>query len=47
MAISTGWSLRNLRLARGRLLGTTPFDGVVVQPEVTAVVDNVSGTGTR
>jgi len=47
MAISTGWPLRNLRLARGRLLGTTPFDGVVVQPEVTAAVDNVSGAGTR
>jgi photosystem II stability/assembly factor-like uncharacterized protein len=47
MSISTGWALRNLRLARGRLLGTTPFDGVVVQPEVTAVADNVSGTGTR
>ncbi len=45
--INTGWPLRNLRLARGRLLGTTPFDGVVVQPEVTAVVDNVSVTGTR
>jgi photosystem II stability/assembly factor-like uncharacterized protein len=47
MAISTGWSLRNLRLARGRLLGTTPFDGVVVQPEVAVSADNVSGTGTR
>ena len=45
--INTGWPLRNLRLARGRLLGTTPFDGVVVQPEVTAVVENVSGNGTR
>jgi photosystem II stability/assembly factor-like uncharacterized protein len=46
-AISTGWPLRNLRLAHGRLLGTTAFDGVVVQPEVTASFDNVSGTGTR
>lgn len=46
-AISTGWPLRNLRLARGRLLGTTPFDGIVMQPEVTAAVDNVAGSGTR
>ena len=46
-AISTGWPLRNLRLARGRLLGTTAFDGIVVQPEVTASVDNVAATGTR
>jgi photosystem II stability/assembly factor-like uncharacterized protein len=46
-SISTGWPLRNLRFARGRLLGTTPFDGVVVQPEVTAVADNVSGAGAR
>ena len=46
-AISTGWSLRNLRLARGRLLGTTPFDGVVLQPEVTAAVENAAGSGTR
>ena len=46
-AISTGWPLRNLRLARGRLLGTTAFDGIVVQPEVTASADNVAATGTR
>ncbi|HKV91361.1 MAG TPA: YCF48-related protein [Candidatus Angelobacter sp.] len=46
-AISTGWPLRNLRLARGRLLGTTPFDGIVMQPEVTAAVDNAAGSGTR
>jgi photosystem II stability/assembly factor-like uncharacterized protein len=46
-SISTGWPLRNLQLAHGRLLGTTPFDGVVLQPEVTAVADSVAGTGTR
>lgn len=46
-AISTGWALRNLRLARGRLLGTTPFDGIVMQPEVTAAVDSAAGSGTR
>jgi photosystem II stability/assembly factor-like uncharacterized protein len=46
-AISAGWRVRNLRLARGRLLGTTAFDGVVVQPEVTAGIETVSGNGTR
>lgn len=46
-AISTGWRLRNLRLARGRLMGTTAFDGVVIQPEITAGVETVSGSGTR
>jgi photosystem II stability/assembly factor-like uncharacterized protein len=45
-AISTGWPLKNLRVAHGRLLGTTTFDGVVIQPEVTAA-DNVAGSGTR
>jgi photosystem II stability/assembly factor-like uncharacterized protein len=34
--ISTGWPVRNLRLAQGRWLGTTAFDGVVIQPAVTA-----------
>jgi photosystem II stability/assembly factor-like uncharacterized protein len=46
-AITTGWRIRNLRVARGRLLGTTAFDGVVAQPEVTATAENVSGSGTR
>ena len=45
--ISAGWRVRNLRLAHGRLLGTTAFDGVVVQPEVTAAIENVSASGTR
>jgi len=46
-AITTGWRIRNLRIAGGRLLGTTAFDGVVVQPEDTATTENVSGSGTR
>jgi photosystem II stability/assembly factor-like uncharacterized protein len=45
-AITTGWLLRNLRIAHGRLLGTTAFDGVVVQPEVTTA-DNVAANRTR
>jgi photosystem II stability/assembly factor-like uncharacterized protein len=46
-AISTGWSLRNLRLTHGRLLGTTAFDGVVIQPEATAAVEAMTGSGSR
>jgi len=46
-AISSGWRLRNLLVAHGRLVGTTAFDGVVIQPEVTAAADNVAGSGTR
>jgi photosystem II stability/assembly factor-like uncharacterized protein len=46
-AISAGWRVRNLRVAHGRLVGTTAFDGVVIQPEVTAAADNASGNGTR
>jgi photosystem II stability/assembly factor-like uncharacterized protein len=46
-AITTGWRIRNLRVAHGRLLGTTAFDGIVMQPEVTAAAENVSGSGTR
>jgi photosystem II stability/assembly factor-like uncharacterized protein len=46
-AISAGWRVRNLRLARGRLLGTTAFDGVVVQPEVTPATESVAANGTR
>lgn len=34
--INTGWLLRNVSSAHGRLLATTPFDGIVVQPETTA-----------
>ena len=46
-AITAGWRVKNLRVANGRLLGTTTFDGVVIQPEVTAAADNVAGSGTR
>jgi photosystem II stability/assembly factor-like uncharacterized protein len=46
-AISAGWRLRNLRLAHGRLIATTAFDGVVVQPEITAGIASVSGSGAR
>jgi photosystem II stability/assembly factor-like uncharacterized protein len=38
-AIGTGWPLRNLRLAHGRLLGTTAFDGVVIQPATAALAE--------
>jgi photosystem II stability/assembly factor-like uncharacterized protein len=31
--INSGWLLRGVSSAEGRLLGTTPFDGVVIQPE--------------
>jgi len=36
--INSGWPLRNVRSAHGRLLGTTPFDGVVIQPDTSASV---------
>lgn len=35
--INSGWPLRNVRSAHGRLLGTTPFDGVIIQPETAAM----------
>lgn len=34
--INSGWQLRRVYLADGRLLATTPFDGVIVQPETSA-----------
>lgn len=46
-AISAGWRLSSLRLAHGRLMGTTAFDGVVIQPAVTAGIESISGSGTR
>jgi photosystem II stability/assembly factor-like uncharacterized protein len=36
--INSGWPLRNVRSAHGRLLGTTPFDGVVIQPDTSAAM---------
>jgi photosystem II stability/assembly factor-like uncharacterized protein len=46
-AISSGWSLRDLALSNGRLLGTTQFDGIVIQPEATVSVQAMTGSGTR
>jgi photosystem II stability/assembly factor-like uncharacterized protein len=46
MPINSGWFLRNVRSAHGHLLGTTPFDGVVVQPETAAGQRPVSTRGT-
>lgn len=34
--INSGWQLRRVYLAGGRLLATTPFDGVILQPETSA-----------
>jgi photosystem II stability/assembly factor-like uncharacterized protein len=34
--INSGWPLRHVRSAHGRLLGATPFDGVIIQPETSA-----------
>jgi photosystem II stability/assembly factor-like uncharacterized protein len=34
--INSGWPLRGVSSAHGRLLGITPFDGVVIQPETSA-----------
>jgi photosystem II stability/assembly factor-like uncharacterized protein len=46
-AITTGWRIRDLHIAHGRLVGTTAFDGIVMQPEVTARAENVAESGTR
>jgi hypothetical protein len=45
--INTGWLLRNVGSAHGRLMATTPFDGIVVQPEAAAVQQADSASGTR
>jgi photosystem II stability/assembly factor-like uncharacterized protein len=34
--INSGWPLRSVVPAQGRLLGVTPFDGVVIQPATSA-----------
>ncbi len=34
--INSGWPLRTVISAHGRMLGITPFDGVVIQPETSA-----------
>lgn len=45
--INTGWLLRNVSSSHGRLLATTPFDGIVVQPEPPAIQQADSASGTR
>lgn len=46
--INSGWLLRTVRTVRGRLLGATPFDGIVLQPEATAgAQETVPSSGTR
>ncbi len=45
--IHSNWQVRNLIFSHGRLLGTTTFDGVVVQQEGAADAQVVSATGTR
>jgi photosystem II stability/assembly factor-like uncharacterized protein len=34
--INSGWPLRSVVFSQGRLMGVTPFDGVVIQPETPA-----------
>jgi len=36
--INSGWPLRNVRSAHGRLMATTPFDGVIIQPDTSAAL---------
>jgi photosystem II stability/assembly factor-like uncharacterized protein len=45
--INTGWLLRHVSSANGRLLATTPFDGIVAQPEASAARQADLSTGTR
>jgi len=46
--INSGWLLRTVRTVRGRLLGATPFDGIVLQPEATAGTQEAApSSGTR
>jgi photosystem II stability/assembly factor-like uncharacterized protein len=45
--INSGWLLRNVRSAHGRLLATTPFDGIVVQPEASANEQTLSTSANR
>src|SRR5215472_7280000 len=36
--INSGWPLRNIRSAHGRLMATTPFDGVIIQTDTSAAM---------
>jgi len=39
--INSGWLLRNVQSAHGRLLATTPFDGVIIQPDTSASASQI------
>jgi photosystem II stability/assembly factor-like uncharacterized protein len=46
--INSGWLLQSVHLSGGRLLATTPFDGVILQPEISAgVVPEAADRGNR
>jgi photosystem II stability/assembly factor-like uncharacterized protein len=45
--INTGWLLRIVSSAHGRLMATTPFDGIVIQPEAAASERADSPSGAR
>jgi len=45
--IHSSWQVSNLISAHGRLLGTTAFDGVVIQRDSSAETQVISATGTR
>lgn len=45
--INTGWLLRNVRSSHGRLLATTPFDGIVIEPEAAAGDKTASTAASR
>jgi photosystem II stability/assembly factor-like uncharacterized protein len=46
-AINSGWPLRSVYLAGGRLLAITPFDGVILQPETSASAAPEAGDGSN
>jgi photosystem II stability/assembly factor-like uncharacterized protein len=46
--INSGWMLRSIYMASGRLLATTPFDGIILQPETsTSAAPEAAATGNR
>jgi photosystem II stability/assembly factor-like uncharacterized protein len=45
--MNTGWLLRNVSSAHGRLMATTPFDGIVIQPQAAASERADSPAGAR
>ncbi len=44
-AINSGWLLRSVHSVQGRLLGTTPFDGVIMQPQESAASSQSAASG--